>query len=392
MNRGRRFAHAMLLVMCMMIAAQYVNAEEVSCEHHFVEIEIPGDCTNPGMSYQECSICGEQIDFKNTPALGHNFSPWETEIAASCTENGVESRVCRRCGLEEERTTPESGHRYEDEVNAPTCTKSGRVYSVCRDCGDRILQKELPALGHDYDEGVITKEPTTRAMGRKTFTCQHCGETRTVTIPRLEEASEKSDVGSANANHSAKRPHRTKSKRSTSSRHKSKTSTTTDCFQEAMNWAEQEGISDGMGTVALTSETVCTRAQTIMCLWLAEGAPSPDTDKCEFSDVSADEEYYEAVLWAWENGITKGIDAAHFGPSQRCTRAQAITLLYMAEGAPECQRAERFKDVNREDYFYQPVIWALQEKITRGVGNYQFGSYQSCTWGQLATFLQKVYG
>lgn len=412
--------HAILLVMCVMMTLQGTSAEDTPCDHDFQMIEIPGDCRNPGMRYRECSICGEQVDFENTPALGHDFGEWTTKIPAQCTKEGVEQRTCRRCGIEEERKIAPAGHEYADEVEAATCTKSGRVYKVCQICGDRSITEQLPALGHDYDEGVVTKQPTDRAMGRKTFTCQRCGDTRTETIPRLDkpgnaatefiehpEFSANSDTDDGldrlGSTSSADRSeaitetqkksgkNRKRSKKRGSSKKKDRQKEFMIQVNHAMAWMEETGISAGIGGGALSADSVCTRAQVILSLWRAAGAPEPNETFCAFEDVSEDDECYQAVLWALENGITFGTDDAHFDPDRNCTRSQVITFLYKSQGSPKCKASERFKDVDREDYYYWPVIWAIQNKMTAGVCRYQFGSRQYCTWGQFATFLYHVY-
>lgn len=398
MNRGHRVIQAILLVVCVIVTLQGISAEETPCEHEFTEIEIPGDCLNPGMRYKECIKCGEQIDFENTPALGHDFGAWMTDVPAKCNEKGKQSRVCQNCGHQEERTIAAAGHQYVQEVSDPTCTKGGKVYLVCKSCGDRSLQEELPALGHDFDEGVVTKEPTDRAMGRRTFTCQRCGLTRTENIPRLEKPGEETADGSGNdshnsaqtdSSHSTKKPN-SKKKYSSKKRYSKKTKGNTDNDLNALRWAKETGIYAGFEDVS--PDTACTRGETLMLLWRAAGSPEPTETISTFSDVSSDDTCYKAVMWAVENGITSGMDADHFGPEEECTRAQAMTFLYKAQGSPACEARERFKDVDREDYFYQPVIWAIQNKFTSGVCRYYFGSFLDCTFGQLAVFLHGVYG
>lgn len=380
MNRGRCAMQAILLILCVMITLQGTSAQEQPCEHEFVQVELPGDCLNPGMCYRECIKCGEQIDFKNTPALGHDFDQWTTETPALCTEKGEQSRSCQRCGYREKRTISPAGHQYEDEVQEPTCTKRGKVYSVCQVCGDRNAKEELPALGHRYDEGTVTKEPTDRAMGRKTFTCLRCGDTRTENLPRVEKSE-------TTAGYDVKKSNDRRKTGSSSKKEKQSNAS----FEDAMGWAEQNGISSGSNEEALSPDDICTRAQVVKALWQAAGAAEPDTTTCPFTDVSAEDDYYQAVLWAWENGITTGADDTHFDPDGRCTRSEVISFLYRAAGSPACKASERFKDVDRDDYFYWPVIWAIQQKMTKGVCRYQFGALQSCTWGQLVMFLHNIY-
>ena len=98
------------------------------------------------------------------------------------------------------------------------------------------------------------------------------------------------------------------------------------------------------------------------------------------------------MLWAVENGITGGIADGKFGPDQTCTRAQIVTFLYAAAGKPQVSDPIWFTDVGDEDWFTVPIIWAVENDVTSGIGNNMFGPNNTCTRGQVVTFLYKVYG
>ena len=112
-----------------------------------------------------------------------------------------------------------------------------------------------------------------------------------------------------------------------------------------------------------------------------------------FWDVTTDQYYYLPVLWALEKGITTGVDANHFGPGNLCTRAQAVTFLWRAAGSPEPGlKTENFEDVSSGDYFYKAVLWALENGITTGVSDTRFAPNENCTRAQIVTFMWRYDG
>ena len=127
-------------------------------------------------------------------------------------------------------------------------------------------------------------------------------------------------------------------------------------------------------------------------LWAANGKPAPKTTENPFKDVKSTDWFYQPVLWAVENGITGGIAADQFGPNQTCTRGQIVTFLYAAVEKPEIEGSSTFKDVKDTDWFAKPVIWAAQNEVTGGIGDGKFGPNNTCTRCQVVMFLYKVYG
>ena len=107
--------------------------------------------------------------------------------------------------------------------------------------------------------------------------------------------------------------------------------------------------------------------------------------------MQASDWYYQPVLWAVEQGITGGTSATTFSPDAPCTRAQVVTFLYAAEGKPSVAGGSGFGDVADTDWFAKPVIWAAQNDVTGGIGDGKFGPAQTCTRAQVVTFLYKVY-
>ncbi len=161
-------------------------------------------------------------------------------------------------------------------------------------------------------------------------------------------------------------------------------------YAEAVNWAVAKKITEGIGNKLFGSNDPCTRAQIVTFLWRAAGSPGPKT-MSGFSDVPADSYYAKAVAWAVENGITGGTGDGKFSPDATCTRAQAVTFLYRASGAPAVSGNAAFSDVATNAYYEAAVKWAEKNGITGGIGGGLFGSDNNCTRAQIVTFLYRNY-
>ena len=161
-------------------------------------------------------------------------------------------------------------------------------------------------------------------------------------------------------------------------------------FYDAVYWAVENAITDGVTATEFDPEGTCTRAQMVTFLWRAAGQPQPKTTTNPFDDVDADEYYYDAVLWAVEEGITDGVTDTQFDPEGTCTRAQMVTFLWRAAGQPDVSAASgTFEDVDADEYYYQAVQWATQEEITDGMTDTTFQPSGICTRAQAVTFLYR---
>lgn len=164
----------------------------------------------------------------------------------------------------------------------------------------------------------------------------------------------------------------------------------TDYFYEPVIWAAEKGITSGYGDGHFAPEMFCTRAQTVTFLWRAAGSPEPSGIN-PFKDVIEDDYYYKAVLWAVEKGITKGTSFNMFSPEAVVTRGQTVTFLNRSVGEPAVKGVENpFEDVRSGDYYYGPVLWAVSHKITNGMDEVSFSPDDSCTRGQIVTFLYRA--
>ena len=104
-------------------------------------------------------------------------------------------------------------------------------------------------------------------------------------------------------------------------------------YEEAIDWAVEKGITNGVSSNMFAPNDPCTRAQIVTFLWRAAGSPAPKS-MSSFTDVPADAFYAKAVAWAVENGITSGTGESKFSPNSTCTRAQAVTFLCLLYTSP----------------------------------------------------------
>ena len=158
-------------------------------------------------------------------------------------------------------------------------------------------------------------------------------------------------------------------------------------YEDAVDWAVGNGITQGTDATHFAPDGICTRAQAVTFLWRAAGSPKPETRTMPFTDVPAGSYYYDAVLWAVENGIAKGTSDTTFSPNMTCTRAQIVAFLWRSEKSPAAGTANPFADVKSTAYYADAVLWAVKENITRGTTNTTFSPDADCTRAQIVTFL-----
>ena len=145
-----------------------------------------------------------------------------------------------------------------------------------------------------------------------------------------------------------------------------------DYYYDAVLWAVGKGITGGTSATTFDPSGNCTRAQAVTFLWRAAGSPAPKTKVMPFTDVPAGSYYHDAVLWAIEQGITKGTSDTAFSPNATCTRAQIVTFLWRANGSELTPIATRFADVPADAFYADAVAWAAQEGITTGYNTTTF--------------------
>ena len=161
-------------------------------------------------------------------------------------------------------------------------------------------------------------------------------------------------------------------------------------YEDAVVWAVGKGITSGTNATTFDPNGTCTRAQAVTFLWRAAGSPTPKTKLMPFPDVPVGSYYWNAVLWAIEQGITEGTSYLTFSPNDSCTRAQIVTFLWRAKGNPAVSGNAPFTDVPPDAYYAAAVTWAEKNGITGGIGNGLFGSNNTCTRAQIVTFLYRA--
>lgn len=161
-------------------------------------------------------------------------------------------------------------------------------------------------------------------------------------------------------------------------------------YEEAVRWAAENGVTAGTDSAHFSPDGIYTRAQAVTFLWRAAGSPAPKSATMPFTDVPAGSYYYDAVLWAVENGITKGTSDAAFSPDKTCTRAQIVTFLWRSQNAPATGSSNPFADIAASDYYAGAVLWAVKNDITKGTGATTFSPDADCTRAQIVTFLWRT--
>lgn len=352
MKKRLLFVILTLWLLCTPVFAQ------TCAEHDLVLVEEAASCTEPGYRCYVCNICGHSEGYENIGILGHDFSEWTISQGASCTVDGSEQCTCSRCGEVLERDIPKLGHSYAATVVEATCTAGGYTSHVCSLCEDAFRTDLTEKLGHEYGEGVLTKEPTLDTMGRVTYSCLRCEESYTETTPKWDNPFWDLDKKAY--------------------------------YFTPVLWASNNGITTGISAFQFSPEGSCTRGQVVTFLWRMAGKPKPLSDQTEFADVPSDAYYRDAVLWAVEQGITNGVGEKLFAPDRVCTRCEVVTFLHRYMGRPEPKHREGFWDVAGDAYYRDSVYWAYEHEITKGVETNRFAPQELCTRGQIVTFLYRA--
>ena len=252
-------------------------------------------------------------------------------------------------------------------VTTPGKTENGTVTVSPRSAekGDTVTITVKPDSGYQLDDLTVTDKNgnelklTDKGNGKYTFTMPASKVEIKATFAKEVETSPFSDVS------------------------------TSAYYYEAVKWAQEKGITGGIGNGLFGPNQPCTRAQIVTFLWRVAGSPEPKS-MSSFADVSMDAYYAKAVAWAVENGITTGTGDGKFSPDATCTRAQSVTFLFRAIGKLVDSKAE-FSDVPTDSYYANAVAWAVENGVTNGIGDGLFGSNNSCTRAQIVTFLFRAY-
>lgn len=373
--------------------AQWTSAPHI---HDYQAAVTPPGCTEEGYTTYTCTLCGNSYRDTYTPALGHSYGPAVCMQEPTCTEPGLQERTCTRCGHSLPETVAPLGHaydqgvvtqeptcispgttvytctrcgnretqamsplphRYGELVTPPTCTEQGYTTHTCAVCGDSFVDCYVNPKGHSWDKGRVTTPPTETKPGVKTYVCIRCKENRTESIGPWPNPFVDVKQGQY--------------------------------YYTPVLWAVSAGVTSGIDRTHFMPERTCTRGQVVTFLWRARGCPAPESAQCPFRDVAPQCYYYEAVLWAAEQGITAGVDATRFNPEGMVTRGQLVTFLWRASGCPTVSGRNSFVDVAQGQFYYDAVLWAAARGITLGIDATHFMPNRGCSRGQVATFLYR---
>ena len=298
----------------------------------------------------------------NAVARGKNITE-QTEVDAMA--KAIEDAIA---ALEKKPSSSSSGSsRPRYDVTTPSKPENGSVTVDPERArsGSRVTVTVTPDSGYKLGELVVTDkdgkklELTDKGNGQYTFTMPSGKVEVAAEFVKEVEVSPFADVA------------------------------TDAYYYDAVKWAVEKGVTNGVSETLFGPDQACTRAQIVTFLWRAAGSPEPKSGS-SFADVAADAYYAKAVAWAVENGITKGTSETTFHPDETCTRAQGVTFLYRALGKLAAAQAG-FTDVAADSYYADAVNWAAENGVTNGISETLFGPDGSCTRAQIVTFLYRAY-
>lgn len=312
-------------------------------KHDFIPIVTKPTCLTEGFTTYTCS-CGECYTKDYVSAVGHKTQLQNAKAAGCLTGGYTGDEVCTVCGkvFKQGSVIFALGHDPQPaRVKAPTCTESGYTGDlICMRCGDMTQAgKTVAATGHKFFGGV----------------CSVCGTKGAEAVPEFDDVKPGA------------------------------------FYFDAVQWAVENGITNGTGKNTFSPNDVCSRYQIVMFLWRAAGQPEAKA-AVSFADVKPGDIFYEAVQWAVERGITKGTSSTSFSPFAPCTRGQIVTFLYRSAGSPKVSGACNFSDVSSGSFCHDAVIWASSEGITNGTSAGRFSPNEGCTRAQVVTFLYRASG
>lgn len=318
--------------------------------------------TTPGVRTFTCAVCS-QTKTEVIPATGTHTFVFTKNVAPSCTEAGYDLYTCRDCGASEQRNVkPALGHKWDDGkvTTEPTETDPGTMTYTCTVCG-ATKTEVIPATGphtHVWDEGTVTVAPTETTPGVRTYTCTVCGQTRTEIIPA---------TGSAVCPGGAACP---------SFRFRD-VPAPSNWAHEGIDYCVRHGLMSGFDATTFSPDTVSTRAQIVMILYNLSG-DTTDYSKyyVPFTDVRPGTWYYNAVAWGYDKDIVSGMTPTTFAPDGLITREQMAVLLYgyTEKYAPAylggAASLNGFPDAaSVSNWAYAAMSWAVGNGLISGIAS-----------------------
>ncbi|MGM9599431.1 MAG: S-layer homology domain-containing protein [Faecousia sp.] len=355
-----------------------------------------------------CSRCSATTTV-TLPKLNTTDYTYVVTKTASCTATGTGRYTWKTTTygiFYFDVTIPKTAHSYTATVSAPTCTEKGYTTHTCSSCGDSYKDTYTDALGHSWDDGVITTKPTETTEGVKTFTCSRCGATKTESVPVLDHTHTYTPAVTA--------PTCTAQGYTTYTcscgdsyvtdyvgalGHDFVDGVCTRCgeddpnyeppapvdpcdgytdinrngwYHEAADFVISRGLMGSTKTNALTFEpnTPCTRSMIVMILYNIAGTPDVSYT-AKFPDVPDGQWYTKAVMWAYQNGIVSGYDNGKFGPNDKVTREQMAVVLkgyadFIGKDTSKTADLSKFPDGNKATWSKPYISWAVAEGLING--------------------------
>lgn len=368
--------------------------------HSYVDTVTAPTCTANGYTVHKCS-CGDTKTDSYTKMLGHSY----------------QGGICVRCGVLEDHK-----HDFKQTVTAPTCISEGFTTYTCA-CGESYKKNYVSALEHKPElknekkagclKGGYTGDEVCTVCGKvfkagsvilalghstelrneKAATCVNGGYTGDLVCVRCGDIIEQGKATAATGHKFFGGKCSVCDAQESGSRSveaKSFDDVIPGTFYyDAVMWAVKNNITKGTGASTFSPGDGCTRFQIVTFLWRACGCPTAAT-AASFSDVSPSDSFYEAVIWAVERGITKGTGVSSFSPYATCTRAQIVTFLYRAAGSPTVSSGIRFFDVAPNAFCRDAVAWATERGITKGTSDTTFSPDAACTRAEVVTLLYRT--
>lgn len=310
-------------------------------------------------------------------------------------------------------------HLWDDGIvlREATCIRAGLLQRTCTLCNAQ-QEETIPKLNHDWDNGTVTKESTCTETGRITYQCRRCGYTRTDATPRLGHHWSAPSISTAPTCTrdgtlletcgvcGAQRKtvlratgHRwddgTISPAPTCTEDGALIKTCQVCGAQDSETLPATGHQWDDGTVTVSPGYIREGVRTYTCQTCGQTKQDilPATGENPFGDISAEDYYYIPVLWALDQEITTGLNTGRFGPERPCSREQVVTFLWRAAGCPSpSNTATDFTDLDSSKYYYTAVLWAVEQGITNGLSSTRFGPNRTCTRAQVAAFLWRAVG
>ena len=311
------------------------------------KVTKPAGCTTPGETTYTASFKNEAFQtqsktVENIDAPGHTpgEAVRENEAASTCTVAGSYDAViyCTACNTElsrESQTLPLADHDYVAAVTPPTCLEQGYTTHTCSVCGASYTDAYVDAPGHTPGEAVREHEiaPTCTAQGSydTVVYCTVCGAEISRETVTVDAGHSYVD-GVCTVCGEADPDYKPDDPRPIDNPFEDVGED--DWFRAAVLWAVEQNITSGVDATHFAPGNKCTRAEIVTFVWNAAGRPDAGSVQNPFVDVKESDWYNKAVLWAVANGITSGVDATHFSPAKQCTRAEVVQFLWNAAGNP----------------------------------------------------------